>query len=66
MKKLRCKRCQHEWWPRSDKEPQLCPACKSRKWDQKIKLKTEESEYWLKGVKSTFKKEGEDGKRRNR
>lgn len=30
---LICKRCGHTWWPRSNEKPQLCPACKSRKWD---------------------------------
>lgn len=30
----RCERCEHEWLPRDkDKEPRVCPKCKSPYWD---------------------------------
>ena len=31
----RCERCAHEWVPREkDKEPKVCPCCKSPYWDR--------------------------------
>ena len=30
----KCERCQHEWVKRGDKEPIVCPACKSPYWNQ--------------------------------
>ena len=31
----RCERCAHEWIPRAvDKEPSVCPKCKSPYWDR--------------------------------
>lgn len=30
--RLCCKRCGHEWFPRTDREPVVCPKCKSYKW----------------------------------
>jgi len=32
--KLKCQRCGHQWVPRQE-NIQLCPACKSRKWNEK-------------------------------
>lgn len=30
-----CERCAHEWVPREkDKEPTVCPSCKSPYWDK--------------------------------
>jgi predicted Zn-ribbon and HTH transcriptional regulator len=29
----RCERCDHEWVPRLDSPPRLCPKCKSAYWD---------------------------------
>lgn len=34
MTKLTCNRCGHVWFPRSEKLPVECPACKSRYWDK--------------------------------
>lgn len=33
---FRCERCRHEWIPRreNDKEPRVCPKCKSPYWDR--------------------------------
>ena len=43
IKKLTCKKCNYSWWPRTDKKPKLCPACKSRKYneDKKMEVKDE-------------------------
>ncbi len=43
MNKFLCNKCGHEWWPRSDVLPVMCPRCKSYKWDEKKKggLETE-------------------------
>lgn len=37
MKKCKCLRCGWEWLPRTEK-PIMCPACKSRKWEEKPML----------------------------
>ena len=29
-----CERCGHEWYPRSEKKPTVCPSCKSPYWDK--------------------------------
>jgi predicted Zn-ribbon and HTH transcriptional regulator len=30
----RCERCEHEWVPRTDAKPKVCPRCKSPYWDR--------------------------------
>ncbi len=38
MKKCKCLRCDHEWYPRvPNGKPVMCPACKSRVWDKERK-----------------------------
>jgi hypothetical protein len=32
----RC-RCGHEWLPRNDEKPRVCPKCKSPNWDRPMK-----------------------------
>ena len=32
LRKLKCKRCEHEWLPRTE-YPTVCPNCKSPYWD---------------------------------
>jgi predicted RNA-binding Zn-ribbon protein involved in translation (DUF1610 family) len=34
VKKLRCKRCDHNWVPRDTGAPHVCPKCKSPYWDR--------------------------------
>ena len=29
----RCCKCGHEWVPRHNKAPEVCPKCKRRSWD---------------------------------
>ena len=29
----RCERCEHEWIPRNEETPRICPKCKSPYWD---------------------------------
>jgi predicted Zn-ribbon and HTH transcriptional regulator len=33
----RC-RCGHEWLPRGEEKPRVCPKCKSANWDQEKKF----------------------------
>lgn len=30
----RCYRCNHEWLPRNEDVPKVCPKCKSPYWDR--------------------------------
>ena len=30
----RCERCEHEWVPRGENEPRVCPKCKSPYWNK--------------------------------
>jgi DNA-directed RNA polymerase subunit RPC12/RpoP len=29
-----CERCDHEWYPRKEGKPTVCPSCKSPYWDK--------------------------------
>ena len=40
IKKLKCKRCEHEWVPRTE-EVYLCPKCHSPKWNVEKEIKDE-------------------------
>lgn len=33
IKKKTCKRCEHEWIPRQEREPVFCPKCRSPYWN---------------------------------
>ena len=33
LRGCRC-RCGHEWLPRGDEKPRVCPKCKSPNWDR--------------------------------
>ena len=33
----RCERCSHEWIPRSESQPTICPKCKSPYWNRSPK-----------------------------
>src|SRR5437899_11414927 len=35
---FRCARCGHEWVPRKDEVPRVCPRCKSPFWDRERTL----------------------------
>ncbi len=37
-----CERCGHEWVPRDDGEPRVCPKCKSAYWSKKRSMMTYE------------------------
>lgn len=40
MKKFKCKRCDHTWVSRLEKDkPLSCPSCKSYEWDKKLNQK---------------------------
>ena len=36
MKKYKCIRCGHTWYPRSPKKPRWCPKCNSPYWDKPV------------------------------
>lgn len=38
---LQCNRCEHEWYPRSPKEPKVCPKCNSPYWNKERKFERE-------------------------
>lgn len=41
LKKLSCKRCDHNWLQRTERLPIVCPRCKSPYWNtNKVKLET--------------------------
>jgi DNA-directed RNA polymerase subunit RPC12/RpoP len=35
----KCERCKHEWIPRNEEKPTICPKCKSPYWDKPRKSK---------------------------
>jgi len=37
-KRIKCKRCSHEWFPRME-NVKICPHCKSAYWDVERKTK---------------------------
>lgn len=39
--KCLCLRCTYAWWPRGAYLPVLCPACKSRYWNQVREVKAD-------------------------
>ena len=34
MKGWECERCEHQWVPRDEEHPRVCPKCKSPYWDR--------------------------------
>jgi len=32
LPKLECRKCGHQWSPRKNKLPKICPECKNTKW----------------------------------
>jgi len=49
---LRCARCGHEWIPRKDWNPLVCPKCKSPFWDRERTLRNYRAEaliQWRQG-----------------
>ncbi len=34
IKGYRCERCKHEWVPRKQETPTICPECKSPYWNK--------------------------------
>jgi DNA-directed RNA polymerase subunit RPC12/RpoP len=35
----KCERCSHQWIPRKEENPIICPTCKSPYWDKPKKVK---------------------------
>ena len=36
LHKWKCEKCDHEWIPRSERIPRMCPNCNSITWDRPI------------------------------
>jgi len=34
LPRFTCTRCQHEWIPRTEQPPKVCPSCKSPYWNR--------------------------------
>lgn len=34
LKGWECERCDHQWVPREEERPRVCPKCKSPYWDK--------------------------------
>jgi len=43
LMKYNCERCKHEWIPRSEEKPTICPKCKSPYWDRPRKPSNQEN-----------------------
>lgn len=41
LTRLKCKRCGHGWYPKSENMPMVCPKCKSPYWAIPKKTKKE-------------------------
>jgi DNA-directed RNA polymerase subunit RPC12/RpoP len=39
LERYKCLRCKHEWIPRSDEKPKVCPHCHSPYWDRERVLR---------------------------
>lgn len=37
LPKFHCLHCEHEWYPRNEEIPRVCPKCKSPRWDKPLK-----------------------------
>lgn len=43
MKRTNCLRCGHEWFAKTDKEPLMCPRCKSYYYKTKRRAEADEN-----------------------
>ena len=43
VKGYRCERCRHEWVPRREDVPRVCPRCKSPYWETKSRRASQTS-----------------------
>ncbi len=50
---LHCTRCGHRWSARYDQPPEVCPRCKSRKWNDPVP----EGEGFLRKVEAALDRE---------
>jgi len=52
----RCERCGHEWVPNSEREPSVCPKCKSPYWNRPRKTAMLTYETFREKIKQTLHK----------
>jgi hypothetical protein len=43
---LLCRRCTHEWQPRREQLPRICPKCKSPLWQVPPRTHAERLRFW--------------------
>lgn len=41
IRKYHCLRCGHDWIPRKEDYPRMCPRCKSVLWDKEKQVEVE-------------------------
>lgn len=41
IQKKKCRRCNHEWFPRKTERPVVCPKCHSPYWEKEAAKKKE-------------------------
>jgi predicted Zn-ribbon and HTH transcriptional regulator len=51
MKGFQCDRCGHQWVPREEVYPRVCPKCKSPYWDKPRKIQGKKRELSFKEKK---------------
>jgi len=51
----KCERCGHEWVPRNEDEPRVCPKCKSPYWNRPRRERGERAEEALASGKQANK-----------
>lgn len=64
---FRCERCGHEWVPRREEEPRVCPSCKSPYWNRPRKdtgKRSEETEPGKKAEAKNMTPAGKSSRRR--
>lgn len=56
LRGYRCLRCEHEWVPREDKLPKVCPRCKSHYWNKRVQRVTTSEAAKARGKTTRVKK----------
>ena len=51
VKGFQCDRCGHQWVPREEDYPRVCPKCKSPYWDKPRKIEGKKHQFSFKEKK---------------
>lgn len=52
LKGWECERCSHQWVPRDEDHPRVCPKCKSPYWDKPRRSELDQAKESLKRKRS--------------